>query len=34
MNSALQFLCNLRTFADYFITNKYLEKVNITDTNK
>lgn len=30
MSSALQFLSNLKIFSEYFITNKYIEKVNIT----
>lgn len=34
MNSGLQFLTNLKAFSDYFLTNKHLSKINISETNK
>lgn len=34
MNSALQFLSNLKAFANYFLSNRYLPRLNISETNK
>ena len=34
MNSALQCLSNLVDFSHYFLTNRYLEDLNISDNNK
>ena len=34
MNSGLQFLSSLKTFVNYFIENRYLAKINLSETNK
>lgn len=34
MNSGLQFLASLRNFSNYFLTNRYLSKINLSATNK
>lgn len=34
MNAGLQFLSSLKTFVNYFIENRYLAKINLTETNK
>lgn len=34
MNAALQMLANVKLFANYFATNKYLPQLNLTDSNK
>ena len=34
MNAALQMLGNLKSFTNYFSTNKYLSQLNINDANK
>lgn len=34
MNSALQFLSNLKVLSNYFLQNRYLPKLNLSSTNK